>query len=586
MADVVAGAGGGVSAGADGFLIHSENISRYNLFDDYEDSYEFVKPIPSSSCTFGDNENFPFPALFIGSKKSSAGLVDAVLSQERRVRIIRLAGEADGITMYRGEFHQRGIEAITLEPKETLEGEMMYLEIIDKVNDYNLIFEKYMECLTKRCKFRGPKSPCVKEVIWGSWNEGIYENVTEEIVLRNARFLKKNFPAVKWVQIDAGYCRGEQGHGSASAYPSLDENVDPKKFPNGMKYVADKIKEIGLRPAIWFGLHVDARSRMVSEHPEWLLKDETTGKLLTLKTGKEESSPANPPRMYHFLDFSQEEARDFITAVFKTLIKEWGYKGIKLDFWSHTFETKRARLAKGDRTLLEWRRWFLEMIRSLLGEDGYLEIACSIGQGNPFLGRHVDNFRIGLDIGDGDWQAIKRSARWFVPDALHVSNRTLIGNSDSVSIMSRLNDAERYTWFNWCLVTRTMCEVAGDLAGVRDRSRIKELKKILKAPFNGGKTYMADFSLDNSSVPPNIWYTDGSVEDSRRPIKKRAIKFVSVINWENEVKEFEVTAAMLKLEENNTYRIKDYWMEEEQRLSGSVKIRLAPHSSKAFNVYA
>ena len=216
-ADVVTAGGGGVSAGPEGFLIHSENISRYNLFDDYEDSHEFVKAIPFSPCTFGDNENFPFPALFIGSKKSSAGLVDAVLSQERRVRVIRLAGEADGIKTYRGEFHQRGIEAITLEPKETLEGEVLYLEIIDKVDDYNLIFEKYLECLTKRYKFRGPKSPCVKEVIWGSWNEGIYENVTEEVVLRNARFLKKSFPTVKWVQIDAGYCFGEQGHGSGNA---------------------------------------------------------------------------------------------------------------------------------------------------------------------------------------------------------------------------------------------------------------------------------------------------------------------------------------------------------------------------------
>ncbi len=34
-----------------------------------------------------------------------------------------------------------------------------------------------------------------------------------------------------------------------------DDGIDPVKFPHGLKYVTDKIREIGLRPAIWIMTH-------------------------------------------------------------------------------------------------------------------------------------------------------------------------------------------------------------------------------------------------------------------------------------------------------------------------------------------
>jgi len=577
---------GRVSAGPDGFLIHSENISKYNLFDDYEDSDDFVRGFPSYDMTFGDNENFPFPALFIGSRKTSFGLIDGVLSQERRFRMIQLQGSADELKTYRGEFRQRGVDAIPLAPGKTLTGETVYLEIMEDIDDYNLIFENYLHCLSKLFDFRGPKSTCVHNVIWGSWNEGIYRNVNEDTVLRNARFIKENFPAVKWIQIDDGYFREEFGSGCGHGYPRLDDNVDRKKFPHGMKHIAEEIKNMGLRPAIWIGLFVDGRCPIAVEHPDWFLKDRVTGEILTLASGEVASSTGASPYAYHMLDFSVKEARDYITGVFNTIVNEWGFEGIKLDFWSHTFETTRARLARPEKTLLEWRKWFLEMVRSLLPDDGCLEVACSVGQGNPFLGTHIDNFRTGIDIGNGNWENIKRSAKWFVPDALHVTNRIYIGNSDSVSIMSGLSEAEKFTWFDYCLVTRTMCELAGDLEAVPEKSKIEELQKILKAPCNGEKVFMADFGLDNTKMPPSVWYFNGSADTAKRPAPDGAVKFVAVINWEDEEREFEITSVMLKLHPDKKYAIKDYWTQEEGELSGVMRLTLAPHSSKAFHVFA
>jgi hypothetical protein len=585
-ADIVISRQGGVTAGPQGFLIHSENISRYTLFSDYEDSDEFVMEFPSLDVTFGNNENFPFPALFIGSRETGAGLVDAVLTQDRRYRTVQLRGSADELQNYRGELRQRGVAAIPLAPKKTLLGETLYLEIADEVTDCNAVFRNYLDCLIRRGGFRGRKSPSVHQVIWGSWNEGIYRTVTEEIVLRNARFIKEKFPTVKWVQIDDGYFREEFGSGCGHGYPDLDANVDKKKFPHGMKYLAEQIKEAGLRPAIWVGLFIEGRCPIVAEHSEWFLRDANTGAILTLSTGEDPTDPSRPLHSYHMLDFSVKEAREYITGVFKTLIKEWGFEGIKLDFWSHTFETGRARLADEKKTLLEWRKWLLEMVRSMLPADGYLEVACSVGQGNPFLGFYVDNFRTGIDIGNGNWDNIKRTAQWFMPDALHVTNRIYVGNSDSVSIMSGLTEVEKYSWFNYCLVTRTMCELAGDLEKVGDMSKIEELQKILKVPFNGEKVFMADFSLDNRHVPPHIWYFEGSAHAIERPARDGAVRFVVVINWEDDEREFQVTAGMLRLDPDRRYVIRDYWTNEEGELSGAVRITLGAHASKAFHVFS
>jgi hypothetical protein len=575
-----------MSVGPGGVLIHSENISKYTLFGDYEDSDEFVRSFPEGPITFGDNENFPFPALFTGSKEKGCGLVDGVLSQDRRFRIIRMQTSGGEIQSYRGEFNQRGVDAIELTSKEALRGETVYLEIIDQVKDYNRVFERYTDCLARTRPFRGPTSTSVHSVIWGSWNEGIYTKVNEEIVLRNARFIKENFPTVAWIQIDDGYALKRFGSGCGHGYPDINDNVDKKKFPHGMKHVADKIKEIGLRPALWMGLFIDDRCPIVSEHPDRFLKDKTSGRMLTLASGETPSSTGASPYTYHMLDFSVKEARDYITGVFTTVVDDWGFEGIKLDFWSHSFETTRAQLAHPEKTLLEWRRWFLEMLRSVLPDDGYLESGCSVGQGNPFLGQYVDNFRAGIDIGDGSWENIKRSAQWFMPDALHVTNRIYVANSDSVSIMSGLNEAEKRSWFNYCLVTRTMCELAGDLEAVADRSRIEELQKLLKAPYNGEKVYMADFSLDNSRIPPNVWYFNGSADSAQRPSPDGAVRFVAVINWDDDEKDFEVTASMLQLDSDRTYWTRDYWTDETGELTGSLRFALAPHASKAFHVFA
>jgi alpha-galactosidase len=53
-----------------------------------------------------------------------------------------------------------------------------------------------------------------------------------------------------------------------------DWNPDPKKFPNGLKPVCDRIIEKGMKPGLWVAIaSAFGDSRIVREHPEWTIKD-------------------------------------------------------------------------------------------------------------------------------------------------------------------------------------------------------------------------------------------------------------------------------------------------------------------------
>ncbi|MBQ1432352.1 MAG: alpha-galactosidase, partial [Ruminococcus sp.] len=50
-------------------------------------------------------------------------------------------------------------------------------------------------------------------------------------------------------------------------------SVDKQKFPEGMKVIADRIREKGYIPGIWMAPFVcEKDSVMFAEHPDWLLK--------------------------------------------------------------------------------------------------------------------------------------------------------------------------------------------------------------------------------------------------------------------------------------------------------------------------
>ena len=112
--------------------------------------------------------------------------------------------------------------------------------------------------------FVGCKKPAIKHLSgYTSWYN-YFQNSDEKIILRDLNGLNAAKKEVNIFQIDDGY------------EPFVGDWLDPcEKFPNGMKYIADKVHEKGYKAGIWIApFSCQTVSRVAKEHPDWLIKDE------------------------------------------------------------------------------------------------------------------------------------------------------------------------------------------------------------------------------------------------------------------------------------------------------------------------
>ncbi len=110
---------------------------------------------------------------------------------------------------------------------------------------------------------------------------------------------------------------------AGNAYEGPD-GVDKRSSPHGMRGFTDKLRD-GLRPALWIGgflfgqdAHFQGASRVFIDFP----------------TGQE-SQP---------LDVSLPEVREYMKKALDTLCLEYGFEGVKHDFWSYAFEDSQRSL--------------------------------------------------------------------------------------------------------------------------------------------------------------------------------------------------------------------------------------------------
>ena len=142
-----------------------------------------------------------------------------------------------------------------------------------------------------------------------------------------------------------------------------DWTADPKKFPNGMKPIADKITAAGMIPGIWMALVVSSSN---GAHPDGNLSEN--------------------------LDPTHPATRDFIRKALQARCAE-GYRYFKVDFirprWKDRYNQKLTRL--------QLVRDLFKLYRESIGEDSYL-CACVGGLNRGAVG-YADSLRIGTDSG-------------------------------------------------------------------------------------------------------------------------------------------------------------------------------------------
>lgn len=197
-----------------------------------------------------------------------------------------------------------------------------------------------------------------------------FQNINEDIILRDLDGLDAYKDQVSIFQIDDGY--------ETYIGDWLDDN--PKKFPRGMKFIADTIHDKGYKAGIWLApFNCQKVSRMAKEHPDWLIMNDN---------GKPMVGCIAWGGAYTF-DIYNENVREYLRHVFDVVLNEWGYDMVKLDFLYSQCIKPRHGKCRG-----EIMCDAMEFLRECVGDKLFLGCGVPIG---PALGI-CDACRISCDV--------------------------------------------------------------------------------------------------------------------------------------------------------------------------------------------
>ncbi|KAG0169399.1 hypothetical protein DFQ28_003950 [Apophysomyces sp. BC1034] len=227
---------------------------------------------------------------------------------------------------------------------------------------------------------------------WTSWYN-YYGDVSEDIVLQNVEALQKHKYPINIFQIDDGF------QTAIGDWLSINS-----KFPSGMKVVASKIKQAGFMAGLWLAPYaVGFTSTLAKEHPDWLIKD-----------GQGKPVVAGPNwGGFYALDMYHPKAREYLKEVFETVLNDWGFDMVKLDFCFAAAMIPRLGKSRGE---IMWDAMVL--IRELVGPTKLI-LGCGVPLASAW--RKVDYCRIGSDVAPW-WEDTKLKL-------LHVRERVSTANS-------------------------------------------------------------------------------------------------------------------------------------------------------------
>lgn len=256
----------------------------------------------------------------------------------------------------------KDVEGITIsEPYELLD---LYFDN----GGYDEVFDRYFAKMNVK--------PLTDKKIKGytSWYN-YYQNINEKIILRDLEAISEKTDKVNTFQIDDGY------QTSVGDWLSINKT----KFPNGMKPIVEKIHAKGWQAGLWLApFGAQKGSKLASEHSDWLVKG---------KNGKPIMVGANWGGFYA-IDIDNTDARAYIKNVFDTVLNDWGFDLVKLDF---LYATAVVPLHNKTRGQLAYES--IDFLRECVGNKQIL--GCGVQQ-MPCFGK-VEYMRIGADM-DLGWK--------------------------------------------------------------------------------------------------------------------------------------------------------------------------------------
>lgn len=403
---------------------------------------------------------------------------------------------------------------------------------------------------------------------WWSWT-AFYGGINEGETLANADWQAEHLKALgyKYFQIDEGYqyARGEYATANAT------------QFPDGMRFVGERITGDGLTFGIWTGpFEVTSRAWVYEHHRDWLVHNAQGEPIGNREVWNQKTD------VLYTLDTTNPGAQEYLRQTYKTLVREWGVRFIKLDFMDTTaIEGYRYR---PNTTALEAQRIGLQIIRDTVGEDVVLD-----KDGSPMLNAVglVDTGRISTDTAHA-FQATKEAgpgiaARFYMhrnffvndPDAFNTTAQAFPDIRRELPASLELAAAQASIALS--AVSGGMYEIGDDmtvLGSQKDRLALVENADLLAMAKIGRACVPIDLmTYADEDEQPSIFFLQESPRQS----------ILTLFNWTKSSQSHTLKLADLGLRAEHTYAASDVLKQNAPTIisDGTVQIAAqAPESVK------
>jgi alpha-galactosidase len=400
---------------------------------------------------------------------------------------------------------------------------------------------------------------------WWSWTV-YYGAINEGEVLTNGDWQAEHLKSLgyKYFQIDEGYqyARGEYTTPNAT------------QFPDGLRFVGHHLTAEGLTFGVWTApFEVTRRAWVYEHHKDWLVHNAKGDPIPIGDVWNQKTD------VLYALDTTHPAAQEYMRDTYRTLVREWGVRFIKLDFMdTSAIEGYHYR---PNTTALEAQRIGLQVIRDAVGDEVILD-----KDGSPMLNPVglVDTGRTSADTGHS-FERTKNAAsgiaarfymqrNFFVddPDAFNVTATHLMEHAHERSSIS-LGAAEASIALS--AVSGGMYEIGDDmpvLGSEKDRLALVENRDLLNMPKVGRASTPLDLmTYEPEDGQPSIFILR---EDQRQAI-------LTVFNWTNTVRSHTLRLADVGLPAGHTFATTDVLNQHEMVTleGGAVRLENQPPQS-------
>jgi alpha-galactosidase len=402
---------------------------------------------------------------------------------------------------------------------------------------------------------------------WNSWDYYRW-TITEDEVLENAEFIASDpvlSQHVKRLIVDDGwqYCYGEW-------------DANPL-FPNGMEYLAQKLKRLGLEPGLWFAPTViEPHCRIAQWHSDMLAMGESGQPCLAYECMR---------RVGFLLDPTRDKVQQWLADLFDRYVR-MGYQYFKLDFLAQTFKAPRFHRNIPRGRLME--AIVAPIHKAVAGRARILGCNYTFDGGTDV----VDAVRIGSDI-HSTWDHVQANAfsvanRFWSHDKLWINDPDFavcrgpdtaddpdLGRLKSGHVFvtpdspydTNLERSYDDITLAEAQVLLSLVVISGGAVNLSDKlTRLNDQGLDLLRRTVAARSLAAGIPLDLfSSIRPSYWLQD--IKDGKRAL---------LINWQDRESELRLD---LNAHGINAAGARDFWSDKPVGLTnGQLQRVLPPHS--------